>query len=167
MMQARHKLLTVFAVLAGMMAIGSIALACTALVGPTEITDTDQTPSALDGDDTPGTPTASQGHEGGSVTATGLAVGSQEPSECGSGCDYEIVSVSNASASTCHFNDGDEDKKSEAVESALLGETELNGTVESPDSTGPAVVCFRSKETFSGSEAPAAGTSGAPFLVMD
>lgn len=172
-MEARTKLLTVFTVVGGLMAIASLGWACTALVGPTEITDTDMTPSATnedltgdDTDDTPGVPAASPGDDGGYVTAIGFALEGQEPSDCGPGCDYELVSVSTPAAGSCHFNQGEEDESSDATESSSPLGTELNGTVDAPNSAGPAVVCFRSKE-LNVNGAPAAGTSGAPFLVLN
>lgn len=175
-MKARTKSLMVTAVVGGVMAIASLGWACTVLVGPTYITDTDQTPSESNADlvgdssdDTPGVPVASPGSD---VSAKGFASHDLEPAECDQNpCDYEIVTANDAAAFSCHYNDGDEATKAEADESqAGPGMTELNGTVPAPSggSLGEAVVCFRSKETFSGaSQAPAAGTSGAPFLVMN
>lgn len=186
-MKARTKSLVVTAVVGGVMTIASLGWACTVLVGPTYITDTDQTPSESNADlvgdsndDTPGVPVASPGSD---VSAKGFASHAQAPSNCDDAghqvgdnterCDYEIVTAKNAAAFSCHYNDGEEATKDEADENhddPVSGVTEINGTVSAPSSyTGPAVVCFRSKETFSGNDgdAPAAGTSGAPFLVMN
>lgn len=162
-MKTRTKSLVVTVVVGGVMAIASLAWACTVLVGPAEITDTEETPPS----------------SGSDVSAVGFASHDLEPAECDDAssevgddtelCDYEIVSVSTAVAFSCHFNEGDEDESSEAQETTALGGTELTGTVAAPAQPGEAVVCFRSKETFTGDsgDAPAAGTSGAPFLVMD
>lgn len=161
-MKTRTKSLVVTVVFGGVMAIASLAWACTVLVGPAEITDTEESPPS----------------PGSNVSAVGFASHDLEPPECDDDssevgdntelCDYEIVSVSTAVAFSCHFNKGQEDESSEADESTVLNGTELTGTVAAPQA-GEAVVCFRSKETFTGNsgDAPAAGTSGAPFLVMN
>lgn len=152
-MKTRTKSLVVTVVVGGVMALASLAWACTVLVGPAEITDTEESPPS----------------PGSNVSAVGFASHDLEPAECDQNpCDYEIVTANDAAAFSCHYNDGEEATKAEADESqAGPGMTELNGTVAAPGA-GQAVVCFRSKETFDGaSQAPAAGTSGAPFLVMD
>jgi hypothetical protein len=188
-MKARHKLLTVFSVLGGLMAIAAVGWACTALVGPTYLTDTDSTPSLPSGlddadddgdDDTPGAPVASSG---GFVSAKGVARHGREPPACddesgqvGDGtkrCDYELITAEGPVAFSCHYNDGEERTKNDANEShnsPTSGVTELNGTVDAPTASSPEefVACFRSHETFTGADGdpPAAGTTGAPFLAL-
>jgi hypothetical protein len=154
-MKARHKLLTVFSVLGGLMAIASVGWACTFLVGPTALSDSEPTPPSADGE----------------ISAVGAALHAREPTECNSSpCDYELITANDPAAYSCHYNDGEEATKAEATESQLApGVTKLSGTVTVPSGgdANEAVACFRSKETFSDSEAPAAGTSGAPFVVLN
>jgi hypothetical protein len=58
-------------------------------------------------------------------------------------------------------NDSDD-----ANQTALVGPvTEFNDTVAAPGTSGEYSACFRSEEDNS-NNAPAAGTSGAPFLVL-
>lgn len=184
-MKARTKSLVVTAVVGGVMAIASLGWACTFLVGPTYITDTDQTPSQSNADlvgdssdDTPGVPAASSGS---SISAKGAAFHEREPGDCDDAnnhpgddtprCDYELITAKDAAAFSCHYNDGEEATESDATESQLTsGVTELNGSVATPGQyAGEAVACFRSKETFNDEVdgPPAAGTSGAPFLVLN
>jgi len=165
-MKARHKLLTVFSVLGGLMAIASVGWACTFLVGPTALSDSEPTPPS----------------EGGEISAVGAALHAREPADCNDNssqvgdnkplCDYELITANDAAAYSCHYNDGKKVHKSDAAESQpASGVTKLSGTVTVPSGNDArqAVACFRSKETFDGSndDAPAAGTSGAPFLVLD
>jgi hypothetical protein len=154
-MKARHKLLTVFSVLGGLMAIASVGWACTFLVGPTALSDSEPTPPS----------------EGGEISAVGSALHAREPVECNSSpCDYELITANDPAAYSCHYNDGEEAYKSDATESQPApGVTKLSGTVTVPSGNDArqAVACFRSKETFEDDDAPAAGTSGAPFVVLD
>lgn len=117
------------------------------------------------------------------MSVTGYVLHERESAECddassevgddGPHCDYEVVTASDihtATAFDCHYNDGDEATKAEATESLVAdGVTVLNATVVAPGNPGEALVCFRSKETFTGDsgDAPAAGTTVAPFVVLD
>jgi hypothetical protein len=173
-MKARHKLLTVFSVLGGLMAIAAVGWACTALVGPTYITDTDSTPNATnqdltqDGiDDTPGVPASNAPvvSNGSYVSAKGFVVEGRETRDCpDDGCTYELVTTSGPALS-CHVNNATTATGRGANETDHGPVTELNDTVTAPSRAGEYSACFRSDELNS-NQAPTAGTSGAPFLVL-
>lgn len=179
MVRTRHRLLVAFAAVGGVMLVGSIAWACTALVGTTTVTNTD-TPGQLQ----VGAPS---GGAGDTVEAVGTAMRSLEPSDCddsNSGgsedCTYElrIADPDGGTAhmpGSCHYDDsqsglidGNPTLTTQAGVTRLQGSGSLPTEVSDGSKTmgsGQTVVCFNSDEEFAGG-APAAGTAGTPFLLF-
>lgn len=179
MARTRNRLLVAFAAIGGVMLVGSIAWACTALVGTTTVTNTD-TPEQLQ----VGAPS---GGAGDTVEAVGTVMRSQEPTDCDNSdsggsedCTYELrIADPDSGAAhmpgSCHYDDSqsgliDDDPTlaTEAGVTTLQGSGPLPTTVSDGSKTmgsGETVVCFNSDEEFP-SGAPAAGTAGTPFLLF-